>query len=77
MVRGVLDKLPGIKAELVSNKMGWQEWGFGERLQALLEEWKEIQSLEMVQYISALTSSSRQNFSLARERSGTASVRLL
>ena len=48
MVRGVLDKLPGIKAEIVSNKMGWQDWGFGELLQAL-EEWKEVHPLEMVQ----------------------------
>ena len=45
MVRGVLDKLPGIKPELVSNKVGWQDWGFGELLQAL-EEWKEIHPLE-------------------------------
>ena len=45
MVRGVLDKLPGIKPELVSNKVGWQYWGFGELLQAL-EEWKEIHPLE-------------------------------
>ena len=45
MVRGVLDKLLGIKPELVSNKVGWQDWGFGELLQAL-EEWKEIHPLE-------------------------------
>ena len=43
MVRGVLGKLPGIKAQLVS-KTG----GFGELLQAL-EEWKEVHPLEMVQ----------------------------
>ena len=26
MVHGILDKLPGIKAELVNNKPGWQDW---------------------------------------------------
>ena len=78
MVQSVLDKLPSINAELVSNKMGWQDWGFGELLQAS-EEWREIYPLEMVQkkYISALTSSSCQNFSLARKRSTAANVCLL
>ena len=47
MVQSVLDKLPSINAELVCNKMGWQDWGFGELLQAL-EEWREIYPLEMV-----------------------------
>ena len=46
MVRGVPNKLPGIKPELVSNKVGWQDWGFGELLQAL-EEWKEIHPLKL------------------------------
>ena len=55
MVRGVLDKLPGIKAELVSNKVGWQDWGFGELLHAL-EEWKEIHPLESSQQKPALES---------------------
>ena len=56
MVRGVLDKLPGIKPELVSNKVGWQDWGFGELLQAL-EEWKEIHPLETNQKKSAVATS--------------------
>ena len=30
MVRGILDKLPEIKADLVSRKPGWQDWGFGD-----------------------------------------------
>ena len=30
MVRGILEKLPGIKAELVANQVGWQDWGFTE-----------------------------------------------
>ena len=78
MVQSVLDKLPSINAELVSNKMGWQDWGFGELLQAS-EEWREIYPLEMVQkkYISVLTSFSCQNFSLARKRSTAANVCLL
>lgn len=45
MVRGVLDKLPDIKADLVSGKPGWQDWGFGDLMQAL-EEWKAIHPME-------------------------------
>ena len=45
MVRGVLDKLPEIKADLVSGKPGWQDWGFGDLMQAL-EEWKAIHPME-------------------------------
>lgn len=46
MVRGVLDKLPGIKADLVSGKPGWQDWGFTELMQSL-EEWKAIHPVEL------------------------------
>ena len=42
MVHGVLDKLLGIIANLVSRKPGWQDWGFVELIQAL-EVWKTIQ----------------------------------
>ena len=45
MVRGILEKLPGIKAELVTNQVGWQDWGFTELLGAL-ENWKAIHPLE-------------------------------
>ena len=45
MVRGILEKLPGIKAELVANQVGWQDWGFTELLGAL-ENWKAIHPLE-------------------------------
>lgn len=48
VVRGVLDKLPGIKAELVSGKVGWQDWGFTELIRAL-EEWKAIHPLELAE----------------------------
>ena len=41
MVRGVIEKLPGIKAELVTNQVGWQDWGFADLLKAL-ENWKAI-----------------------------------
>ena len=41
MVRGVLDKLQGIKAELVSGHKDWQSWDFANLLQAL-QNWKEI-----------------------------------
>ena len=51
MVRGVLDKLPGIKAELVSGKVGWQDWGFTELIRAL-EEWKAIHPLELTEKAS-------------------------
>ena len=41
MVRGVLDKLPGIKADLVRGKSDWQSWGFSQLLVAI-KEWTEI-----------------------------------
>lgn len=44
-MRGVLDKLPGIKAELVSNKTGWQDWGFEELIEAL-KNWSAIHPVE-------------------------------
>ena len=45
MVRGVPDKLPKIKADLVSGKPGWQDWGFRDFMQ-VLEEWKVIHPME-------------------------------
>ena len=41
MVRGILDKLQGIKAELVSGHKDWQSWDFANLLQAL-QNWNEI-----------------------------------
>ena len=32
MVRDVLEKLHGIKVELVANQVGWQDWEFNELL---------------------------------------------
>ena len=46
MVRGVLDKLPGIKADLVNGKPGWQDWGFAELMRSL-EEWKAIHPMKV------------------------------
>ena len=51
MVRGVLDKRPGIKAELVSGKVGWQDLGFTGLIGAL-EERKAIHPLELAEKIS-------------------------
>jgi len=39
----VLDKLPGIKADLVRGKPDWQSWGFSQ-LSTALKEWTEIQT---------------------------------
>ena len=33
-VRAVLDKLKGIKADLVRGEEGWRDWDFGQLLQA-------------------------------------------
>ena len=40
-VRAVLDKLRGIKADLVRGQDGWQEWDFSQLLQAI-KRWKDI-----------------------------------
>ena len=40
-VKAVLDKLKGIKADLVRGQDGWQEWDFSQLLQAI-KRWKEI-----------------------------------
>ena len=45
MVGGILEKLSRIKAELVANQVGWQDWVFTELLGAL-ENWKAIHPLE-------------------------------
>ena len=45
MVSGVLDKLPGIKADLVRGKPGSQSWGFSQLVVAL-REWTEIHPSE-------------------------------
>jgi hypothetical protein len=45
MVRGVIEKLPAIKAELVTNQVEWQDWGFADLLKAQ-ENWKAIHSVE-------------------------------
>ena len=47
LVRGVLNKLPGIKAELVQGKPNWQSWDFTE-LTSALRGWKEIHPRESV-----------------------------
>ena len=47
LVRGILNKLPGIKAELVQGHPEWQSWNFTQLLNAL-REWKEIHPRENV-----------------------------
>lgn len=46
-MRGVLDKLPRIKAELVSNKVGWQDWGFAELMEGL-KNWTQFIQLRVL-----------------------------
>ena len=40
-VRAVLDKLKGIKSDLVRGHERWQEWNFSQLLQAI-KRWKDI-----------------------------------
>ena len=40
-MRTVLDKLKGIKADLVQGQEGWEEWDFSQLLRAI-KHWKEI-----------------------------------
>ncbi|XP_066029903.1 uncharacterized protein [Pocillopora verrucosa] len=40
-VRSVLDKLKGVKADLVRGQMDWQDWDFPQLIKAL-KSWKEI-----------------------------------
>lgn len=56
MVRGVLDKLPGIKADLVNGKPGWQDWGFAELMRSL-EEWKAIHPMEVNESVHEISPS--------------------
>ena len=44
-VRATLDKLKGIKADLVRNNEGWQEWSFHDLLKEL-KKWKDINPIE-------------------------------
>ena len=55
LVRGILNKLPGIKAELVQGHPEWQSWNFTQLLDAL-REWKEIHPRENVKSRDTLRS---------------------
>ena len=57
MVRGILDKLPRIKADLVSGKPGWQDWSFAELIQSI-EEWKSIHPMEVNEKVNEIPLSS-------------------
>ncbi len=41
MARSVLDKLPGIKSDIVRGQEGWQDWGLAQLVKAL-RIWREI-----------------------------------
>ena len=71
MVRGILDKLPGIKAELVAKQVGWQDWRLTELLGAL-ENWKAIHLLE-----SSSASKTPCNRFFSKESSGPKGLCLL
>ena len=45
-VRFVIDKLKGIKSELVRGHSGWQDWDFTQLVQAL-KMWKDINPIEV------------------------------
>ena len=55
LVRGILNKLPGIKAELVQGHPEWQSWNFTQLLNAH-REWKEIHTRENVKSCDTLRS---------------------
>ena len=44
-VRAALDKLKGIKADLVRNQVAWQDWDFTKLIEAL-HHWREIKLAE-------------------------------
>ena len=56
MVRGVLDKLLGIKADLVNGKPRWQDWGFAELMRSL-KEWKAIHPMKVNESVHEISPS--------------------
>ena len=42
-MRAVLDKLKGIKGDLVRGHTGWRDWDFGQLIQAI-KGWRDINS---------------------------------
>lgn len=52
LVRGVLNKLPGIQAELVQGKPNWQSWNFTE-LTSARRTWTEIHPRKSVRSCEA------------------------
>ena len=45
-VRAALNKLKGIKADLVCGQVGWQEWDFPKLIEAL-RQWREVNPVEV------------------------------
>lgn len=56
MVCGVLDNLPGIRADHMNGKPGWQDWGLAELMQSL-EEWKAIYPMKVNESVHRLSPS--------------------
>ena len=46
-VRAVLNKLKGIKADLVRGQLGWQDWDFPKLIEAL-RHWREVNPVEVM-----------------------------
>ena len=59
-VRAVLDKLKGVKADLVRGHSGWQDWDFAQLLQAL-KRWKDINPIEESESSKSGQSNRRQD----------------
>lgn len=45
-VRAALNKLKGIKADLVRGQVGWQAWDFPKLIEAL-RQWREVNPVEV------------------------------
>ena len=56
MVCGVLDNLPGIRADHMNGKPGWQDWGLAELMQSL-EEWKAIHPIKVNESVHRISPS--------------------
>ena len=60
-VRTVLDKLKGIKGDLVRGQTGWQDWDFGQLIQAI-KGCRDINSTEEERDGSSKTKNDRNNW---------------
>lgn len=56
MVCGLLDNLPGIRADHMNGKPGWQDQGLAELMQSL-EEWKAIHPIKVNESVHRISPS--------------------